>query len=365
MAGYLDFFRRQVVLVHVSGVPVRADYSWFLVVGVMSVVTAASINSLVDYFALSLVLGLAVTGLFFVSIFLHEFAHAVAAKMEKLEVVEIVLHPFGGLTRFRHEPETPRAEFRIAVAGPAASFIIAVVFVLLMAAANASGLDILAILLFLLGLLNFLIAVFNMLPGYPLDGGRVLRAHLWRSGKDLNQATVLTGRCGQVIGIGLGVLGVFIVVIRGEFFTGFWAMLVGFFLFDSAKGIIGEVRELEQRVVDDVMKLPFALDPETKLQHFIDQILPLHRRTVFPVAKDRQLYGIFVLEDMKATARGDWHKTTVAQTMKPIEPEHFVESGTPLAEARELMRMNGVGAVGVIDREGKLVGFLEGVKGKK
>ena len=120
---------------------------------------------------------LAVTSLFFVSIFLHEFAHAVAAKMEKLEVVEIVLHPFGGLTRFRHEPETPRAEFRIAVAGPAAaaSFIIAVVFVLLMAAANAAGLDILAILLFLLGLLNFLIAVFNMLPGYPLDGGRVLR----------------------------------------------------------------------------------------------------------------------------------------------------------------------------------------------
>ena len=175
MANYLDFFRRQVVLMHVSGIPVRADGRWFLVVGVMSVVTAASIDSLVDNFGGSLVLGLAVTSLFFVSIFLHEFAHAFVAKMEKLEVVEIVLHPFGGLTRFRHEPETPRAEFRIAVAGPAASFIIAVVFVLLMAAANAAGLDILAILLFLLGLLNFLIAVFNMLPGYPLDGGRVLR----------------------------------------------------------------------------------------------------------------------------------------------------------------------------------------------
>ena len=362
MAGYLDFFRRQVVLMHVSGIPVRADYRWFFVVGLMSVVTAASINSLVDNFGGSLVLGLAVTALFFVSIFLHEFAHALAARMEKLEVVEIVLHPFGGLTRFRHEPETPRAEFRIAVAGPAASFIIAVVFVLLMAAANAAGLDILAILLFLLGLLNFLIAVFNMLPGYPLDGGRVLRAHLWRSGRDLNEATVLTGRCGQVIGVGLGVLGIVIVVVRGEFFTGFWAMLVGFFIFDSAKGIIWEVRELKQRFVDDVMKLPFALEPETKLQHFIDQILPLHRRTVFPVAKDRQLYGIFVLEDMKSTPRGDWHKTTIAQTMKPIEPEHFVESGTRLAEARELMRLNGVGSVGVIDREGKLVGFLEGVK---
>ncbi len=362
MAGYLDFFRRQVVLLHVSGIPVRADYRWFFVVMLMSVVTAASINSLVDNFGLSLVLGLAVTSLFFVSIFLHEFAHALAAKMEKLEVVEIVLHPFGGLTRFRHEPETPRAEFRIAVAGPAASFIIAVVFVLLMAAANTSGLDILAILLFLLGLLNFLIAVFNMLPGYPLDGGRVLRAHLWRSGKDLNEATVLTGRCGQVIGVGLIVLGIFIVVARTEFFTGFWAMLVGFFLFDSAKEIIGEVRELEHRFVDDVMKLPVALEPDTKLQHFIDQILPLHRRTVFPVAKDKQLYGIFVLEDMKATPRENWHKTTIAQTMKPIEPEHFVEAGTPMTEANELMRLNGVGSVGVIDGEGKLVGFIQGAK---
>lgn len=364
MPNYLDFFRRQVVLLHVSGIPVRADYRWFLVVGLMSVVTAASINSLVVNFALSFVLGLAVTGLFFVSIFLHEFAHAFAARMEKLEVVEIVLHPFGGLTRFRHEPKTPRAEFRIAVAGPAASFIIAVLFVLLMAAANAAGLDILAILLFLLGLLNFLIAVFNMLPGYPLDGGRVLRAHLWRSGKDLNEATILTGRCGQGIGAGLIVLGIFIVLARAEFFTGFWAMLVGFFLFDSAKGIIREVRELEHRYVDDVMMLPFALEPETKLQHFIDNILPLHRRTVFPVAKDKQLYGIFVLEDMKATARGDWHKTTIAQTMKPIEPEHFVESGTPLATATELMRVNGVGSVGVIDLDGKLVGFLQSGKAK-
>ena len=231
MAGYLDIFKRQVVLMHVSGIPVRADYRWFFVVLLMSVITAASINSLVENYAGSFVLGLAVTFLFFVSIFLHEFAHAVIAKMEKLEVVEIVLHPFGGLTRFRHEPETPRAEFRIAVAGPAASFIIAVVFVLLMAAANSAGVDILASLLFLLALLNFLIAVFNMFPGYPLDGGRVLRAYLWRNGKDLNEATILTGRCGQVIGVGLMVLGIFIVIARAEFFTGFWAILVGLFLF--------------------------------------------------------------------------------------------------------------------------------------
>ncbi len=357
-------FRRQVVLIRVSGIPVRADFRWFFVVVLMSVVTAVSINSLVNNALGSFVLGLAVTALFFVSIFLHEFAHALVAKMEKLEVVEIVLHPFGGLTRFRHEPETPRAEFRIAVAGPAASFIVAVVFVLLMAAANFAGVDILAGLLFLLGLLNFMIAVFNMFPGYPLDGGRVLRAYLWRHGKDLNEATILTGRCGQVIGVGLVVLGVFIIIARGEFFTGFWAMLVGLFLFDSAKGIIAEVRELGKHCVDDIMHLPFAVEPETKLQHLVDHILPMHRRTVFPVAKDGQFYGIFMLEELKKIDRSDWHKTAIRQIMQPITPDYFVETGTPLADAQELMRVNGIGSLGVIDKEGKLVGFMLGGKGK-
>ena len=105
--SFADAFKRQAVLLHVLGIPVRADYRWFLVVGLLSAVTAASINSKVENVVGSIVLGLATTVVFFASIFLHELAHAVAAKWEKLDVVEIVLHPFGGLTRFRHPPETP------------------------------------------------------------------------------------------------------------------------------------------------------------------------------------------------------------------------------------------------------------------
>src|SRR5690349_7444444 len=117
-------FKRQALLMNVSGIPVRADYRWFFVVGLMSAITAASVNSLVENIAGSVVLGLATTLVFFASIFLHEFAHAIAARWENLEVVEIILHPFGGLTRFAHPPETPRAEFRIAIAGPGASFLL-------------------------------------------------------------------------------------------------------------------------------------------------------------------------------------------------------------------------------------------------
>jgi len=276
-----------------------------------------------------------------------------------------VLHPFGGLTRFRHAPETPRAEFRIAVAGPGASFLLSLVFLGLMAAFNRLGADILARLLFTLSLLNFLLAVFNMFPGYPLDGGRVLRAYLWRRGTDLNEATVLTGRCGQIIAAVFFAFGIVVALVQGDFFTGFWSVLVGLFLYDAAKSIVAEVRNSEARAVEDVMQLPVSVAPDTDVQHFVDRILTLHRRTIFPVAKNRQLYGILSLEDLKKLPRENWAKTKIQSVMRPITPDYFVETDTPLTEAKELMRENGIGALGVIDAQGNLVGFLQSRKIKK
>jgi Zn-dependent protease len=351
-------FKKQLVLARVWGIPVRAGYTWFVVLAIMSAITATSIDARVENYGLSLVFGFATTLIFFASIFVHELAHAWAARLEDLHVVEIVLHPFGGLTRFRHEPETPRAEFRIAVAGPAASFLLTLVFLALMAAANAAALDILAILLFLLALSNFLIAVFNMFPGYPLDGGRVLRAYMWRSGRDLNEATVLTGRAGQVIGAGLILLGLLIVVVRGELFTGFWAAVVGIFLFDSARGIIQEVNAQSRLLVSDLMALPIALEPEMTVMHMVDHVLPLHRRTVFPVAKNKKMYGMLVLEDVKSLDRDSWKSTTIEKVMRPVEPDHFVETRAHFIEAKEVMSANRIGAVGVVDSRGDLVGFL-------
>ena len=355
---FAEPFKRQAVLGHVSGIPVRADYRWFFVVGLMSAITAVSVNPLTGNIAGSIVLGLVTTLAFFASIFLHELAHAVAARLEELEVVEIVLHPFGGLTRFRHPPETPRAEFRIAIAGPAASFLLSLFFVGLMAAANASGLDILRTILFLLALSNFLLAVFNLFPGYPLDGGRVLRAYLWKQGKDLTEATILTGRCGQIIAGGLIVLGLLFVVLYGEPFTGFWAILAGLFLYDSAKSIIRESEAMRAKHVGDVMLLPVAVDPDVSIQHIVDQVLPMNRQTVFPVAKDRNLFGMLVLEDIKAIDRSEWCRTLVRDAMRAVTTEQFVEAGAAITEAKALAKSNGCGAVGVIDEDGRLVGFF-------
>jgi Zn-dependent protease len=356
--SFLESLRKQFTLATVSGVPVRADARWFFVLGLLSLVIAGAINPITRNWAVSLVFGVIATLVFFVSIFLHEFAHALVAKMENLRVVEIVLHPFGGMTRFRHEPETPRAEFRIAVAGPAASFLLAVAFVMGAVGASSLGLGVIAVLLYTLAIGNFLVAVFNMFPGYPLDGGRVLRAYLWRSGKDLNEATILTGRVGQAIAVVTSIFGLYVAAIRGDLFTGFWALLVGLFLFDSADKIIKEVQSMDHVAVEDQMMLAIAVSPDTTLHDFIETTLPMYRQAAFPVSVNKRLMGMLTLAEMRAIAREEWPKTKIRDVMRTVTADHFVETGTSLPSARELARSNRVGAVAVIDKDGQLVGMI-------
>ena len=362
---FLRFFKRKFPVAHIAEIPVRIDYRWFLVLAVMTFITANGVNSLTGNIPTSLIFGLAATLVFFASIFLHELAHAYAARREGVDVLEIVLHPFGGLARLRHEPPTPRAEFRIAVAGPAASFLIALFFLGLVAISNSLGTDIFSYLALTLCFLNFLLAVFNIFPGYPLDGGRVLRAYLWQRGTDLNEATVLTGKFGQFIAAVLICFGIFTALAQAHFSTGLWTILIGLFLYDSANETIREVGNLQNQTVENVMRLPVSVLPETDVTHFVDHVLPLHRRTIFPVAQNRQLYGILVLEDLKKLPREDWIGTKIQQIMRPITTDYFIETDATLSEANILMSENGINALGVVDEDGNLVGFLSGKKVKR
>ena len=362
MMQRLEFLKRQILIAHVSQIPVRIDLRWFFVLALMTWITALSFSNtkLIDNFAVALLFGFGTTLILFFSIFLHEYAHAWIARRENVEVLEIVLHPFGGLARFRREPDTPRAEFRIAIAGPAASFLLAIAFAGLMAIANALGLGLLVTVAFFLTLWNFLLAVFNMFPGYPLDGGRVLRAYLWRRGADLNEATILSGRYGKFIALSLIVCGVLILIFTsGGFFTGFWTILVGLFLYDAAHGIIKQVNEFENLSVEEAMQLPVSVEPETSVLTFVDTILPQHRRTIFPVAEKKQFYGFLLLEDLKKLPREDWRDTKIRRVMRPVQPEYFVETDATLTEAKALMRENGIGSLGVINTKGELVGYLQ------
>ncbi|MEP6923920.1 MAG: site-2 protease family protein [Pyrinomonadaceae bacterium] len=356
----LEFSRRQVLIARILGIPVKADYRWFIVFALMMWLTAINIPKEYNLSLLvALLLGAVTTLAFFVSIFGHELAHAIVARFENIETQEIVLHPFGGLARMKREPDNPRAEFRIAIAGPAASFLIGIIFLVAASIAEISGLRLVAILLGLLFFSNVLLAIFNLFPGYPLDGGRVLRAFLWHRGYELNEATRLTGRCGQIIAIALIIFGLFITLLRGDLFTGIWTILVGIFLLDSASGIVGYTLKTDRLTVGEVMSSPFALKPETFISQLVDTILPLHRQTAFLVAQSNRLYGILSLEDLQKLPRESWHKTQVRQIMRPVNDDFFVDAATKLRDARELMSENGIGALAVLDNNGLLVGFLQ------
>ncbi len=357
---FLEFFKRQIQVASIYDIPVRIDNRWFLVLILMTWLTATNLPpSISQDSTVKIIFGFLTTLVFFFSIFLHELGHAFVARLEKIEVREIVLHPFGGLARLKRLPDTPRAEFRIAIAGPATSFLIAIFFFVIWIFSNSFGSTVLMPFAFILFFWNLLLAIFNLFPGYPLDGGRILRAYLWKQGRDLNEATILTGRAGKIIGAGLIGIGIFIALLQSDFFTGLWTVVVGIFLFDAAVGIIKEVEKLEETLVAEVMSPPFSISPNDNILHFVDNVLPLHRQPTFLVAKNKEFYGVLTLEDLKKIDKSEWHKTKVQDVMRPVTNNYFVETLTLLSVAREVMQENGIGAVGVIDENGNLVGFLQ------
>jgi Zn-dependent protease/CBS domain-containing protein len=370
----LEFYKRQITVAHLFGIPVRFDYRWF-VVFLLSVWLIAmnlaqggmwvgSVKLLPISVGLAWVLAVVTTIGLFLSVLGHELSHALMGRAEGIEIEEIVLHPFGGLARLRNEPESPRAEFRIAIAGPAASFLFAAISFVLMVPTVRSGYLAAGGVLLLLGAGNLLLAVFNLFPGYPLDGGRLLRAILWRRTGDIREATRLAGICGMLIAAILIIFGVYMAIAPNfqAYFMGFWSVLVGLFLFDAAYSVVKHVRGRITNIVSEAMSSPFSIEPDLLITHLIDSVLPLHRQVAFPVAQNHRLHGMLSLEDLKTLPRERWHLTRARDVMRPIAPRFFVEPNTTLDYAQELMKRNGIGSVAVVGKGGELVGFLQSGK---
>lgn len=366
-----SFFKRQITVARVYGIPVRIDYRWFIVFALSVWLVAINLQHgtqtiPASHPTMAWFLGIITTVALFLSVLGHELSHALMGRAEGLEIDEIVLHPFGGLARLRGEPENPRAEFRIAVAGPAASFLFALLGFGGMAVANMGGYRTTAAVFFFLGFGNLLLAVFNLFPGYPLDGGRVLRAFLWHRMGSIADATRIAGRCGQVIAWALICFGVLIAIQRRDLFTGLWTVLVGLFLLDAASGVVRHASISRQRTAADAMITPVAIAPDLLISHFVDTILPVYRQTSFPVAENGSLHGILALEDLKKLPRERWHRTRARDVMRPVAPSLFVETTTTMAKATEMMQRNGTGSLAVIDPKGQLVGFLQrGIRKRK
>jgi Zn-dependent protease len=359
----LGLFRRQIQVARVSGIPVRIDYRWFIVFALSAWVIAFSFRegtTMTQFVQLSRpaawAAGIATTFALFLSIFGHELSHALLARAEGIESDEIMLHPFGGLTRLRREPDNPRAEFRIAIAGPSASFLIGVAALACFYVARLAGRDALAAALSIVGFWNFVIAASNLLPGYPLDGGRVLRAFLWKRTGRLEDATRVASLGGQLIGGALVVFGGWFYFRVGDPFMGLWLALVGFFLFDAARSVVRRRKTL--RTAGDAMTAPVSVEPDATVSSFVDNVLTLHRQEAFAVAREGRLHGLLTLRDLEELPRERWHATRVSEVMRPVSPELFVGPQTSLARAERLMNSNGAGALAVVNQSGELVGFL-------
>jgi Zn-dependent protease len=361
-------FKKQILVARVYGIPVRIDYRWFIVFAMSVALIASNVRKYPLQLGslripptgdvLAWTLGIVTTLALFASVFGHELSHALMGRTEGIEIEEIVLHPFGGLARLKTQPENPKAEFRIAVAGPAASFIFSLIAFAGMLLTATLQFNFGTAFFFFVGAGNLLLAVFNLFPGYPLDGGRVLRAIIWKRSGNIRDATRIAGFCGQLMSLVLIAFGIYMAVAPTfhAYFMGLWSVLVGVFLLGAATSVVRSTRE--PATVADAMSPPVSIEPDLPISNFIDQVLPMHRHSSFPVAHDRRLLGILSLEDLKKIPREKWRGLRVRDTMRTVSSQLFVPQNATLESVNQLIEHNGVGAVAVIDQSGELVGFL-------
>lgn len=365
---FKNFFKRQIQVARVFDIPVRIDYLWFLIFALSVLLIASNLRKgpiqLVTYRLLpydlvsAWVLGIITTLALFLSVLGHELSHALVARAEGIEIEEIVLHPFGGLARMRTQPQSPRAEFRIAVAGPAASFIFSLVGFFGAKLSAMGGFSAGVAVCFFFGAGNLLLAVFNLFPGYPLDGGRVLRAIVWKRSGNMREATRIAGFCGQLISLVLIAFGIYMAVAPTfrAYFMGLWSVMVGVFLLAAATSVVRGARA--PAIVRDAMAAPISVEPDLPINRFVDELLPLHRHATFPVAHNGKLLGILSLEDLKRLPREQWRARRARDVMRPVNSSMFVPENATIESTNELIASSNIGAVAVVNKSGELVGFM-------
>jgi Zn-dependent protease/predicted transcriptional regulator len=308
----------------IYGIPILLHPSWFFIFGLIALSFVSKFEALnVSIPATRLWgLGLATSVLFFGSLVFHEMAHSVIAKHYKIPVISITLFIFGGVARIGRDPSRAIEEFNIAVAGPISSLLLAGGFWII-SLAGRTNLILQALAGSLAGI-NLMLALFNLLPGFPLDGGRIFRAIVWGTTKDYSRATRIAARSGQVVAYGLIAFGAISALYGyktgGDTINGMWLAFIGWFLLTTARqsraqadarGALAGLR------VSDIMtaELP-TVGREISLEDYAREILRTGRRAHLVVAHD-QLVGLMTAEAMHSVPQQDWDVTSVQAVMLP------------------------------------------------
>jgi Zn-dependent protease/predicted transcriptional regulator len=297
----------------------------------------------------------------FVSIVLHELSHSVVARWRGLAISGITLFIFGGVAHMEDEPASAGTELLMAIAGPLASIGLTVGFYLLYLAGRADvwPLPILLVLRYL-SLINGLLAAFNLIPAFPLDGGRVFRAALWRWKHNLRWATQIAARTGSGFAIafmGLGALD----VLQGNLIGGIWLVLIGMFLRGAAGASYRQVvnrQMLQGETVRDLLATnPVSVPGDLSIRELVEGYVYHYHIDLFPVTDGRRLIGCISTKELKGLGVGEWDNRTVAELMVPCSAANSVEADTGAMKALEVMRRTGHDRLVVRDGD-RLLGVL-------
>lgn len=345
------------------GFRIRIDYSWFVVL-VLVTWTFASWQFPEDLPGLSrigyLAMGFSGALLLFLSVLLHELAHSVVARSRGITVDGITLFIFGGVAEMRQEPERALDEFLLTIVGPLSSLALAGTFVLLSRLLAGVGASPAAVVAGTLGTLNLVLAVFNMVPAFPLDGGRVLRSVLWRITGDPYRATRWSTWVGRGFGWLLIAYGV-VLFVTGVQFAGVWGIFLGWFL-ASAAGSAADRNELQRSlrgvtagrlIAGPVVFVPGDLTAEEMVERYFMR----YPATAFPVIRGRSLVGVVAVADVSSLSLDDRAATLLFSIMRPIGEIPAVEADRPLADLIPAARAGSLDRMMIV-REGEVLGAL-------
>lgn len=356
--------KRKATLFKLLGFTVSVDASWVIIL--FLVVWSLSKGLFPSYFPeLSdqtyWMMGVAGAMGLFVSILIHEFSHSLVARKYGLEIKGITLFIFGGVAEMRDEPETPKIEFLMAIAGPIASFILSLLFGVLYLGASILGViaPIIGILWYL-AIINMMLAVFNMLPAFPTDGGRILRSLLWWFKGNINWATQVASRISLLFAVVMIFMG-FMHMIGDNSIGGLWWILIGTFLFSAANTSYERLlvkQSFEGKTVRHFMNnAPVTVPYHITLQAFVDTYLYPYHYKMFPVEKYDKIVGLITVEILKSHLHEEWKQLPVGKAMQLQNADNSIDADTPINEALNKMTGTGISRLLVVEHN-KVVGII-------